>query len=474
MLRNEITNSNTFEATVSSEQQITENHHKSISLLLTSSDNMTVPTLYWLPKLHKKPFKFRFISASSKCSTTTLSKKLTTALSTIKDFIINYCNKCCERNGVNYFWSVKNSFEVLDKLNNIQDSFASVDSYDFSTLYTTLPHHLIKDKLSYLIKWSFDKCGSQFICCNSFHAFFCDNKHDKYTNWTYEDLTNALKFLLDNIYVRFGNIVYKQVIGIPMGTNCAPLIADLFLYWYESQFMAKIYKNPTEHDLVDKFNNTYRYLDDILALNNTDFGNYIKDIYPKELKLVKSNSDSCHTPFLDLDITIENGSLITKIYDKRDDFDFPIVNFPFLDGDIPLAPSYGIYISQLVRFCRICTKVSDFNERNLHLTEKLLKQGYRYHKLLKTFTKFFHRYNVLVHKFGATCRSLIRNGISHPRFYGNIVYKSYKFKNRILDMSDSLNKFIHKGYKYEIIINTLKLVFTKKDIKLLIPLLNKN
>ena len=81
---------------------------------------------------------------------------------------------------------------------------------------------------------------------------------------------------------------------------------------------------------------------------------------------------------------------------------------------------------------------------------------------------------VLVHKFGATCRSLIRNGISHPRFYGNIVYKSYKFKNRILDMSDSLNKFIHKGYKYDIIINTLRLVFRKKDIKLLIPLLNKN
>ena len=163
------------------------------------------------------------------------------------------------------------------------------------------------------------------------------------------------------------------------------------------------------------------------------------------------------------------------MYDKRDDFDFPIVNFPFLGGDIPLAPSYGIYISQLVRFCRICNnKVSDFNERNLHLTEKPLKQGYRYHKLLKTFTKFFHRYNVLVHKFGATCRSLIRNGISHPRFYGNIVYKSYTFKNRILDMSDSLNKFIHKGYKYEIIINTLKLVFRKKNIKLLIPLLNIN
>ena len=120
-----------------------------------------------------------------------------------------------------------------------------------------------------------------------------------------------------------------------MGINCVPLIADLFLYYNESQFMA--IKNPTEHDLVDKFNNTYRYLDDILALNNTDFGNYCQRYL--SLKLCKSNSNSCHTPFLDLDITIENGSLITKIYG-------PITtaillsewyHFPILEEYIPLA-----------------------------------------------------------------------------------------------------------------------------------------
>ena len=388
-MRNEITNSNTFELTLSSEQKITQEHHKSIPLLFTTSDYITVPTLYWLPKLHKKPFKFRFISASSKCSTTKLSKLLTNALSTIKNFVINYCNKCYEHSGVNYFWSIKNSLEVLDRLRNSQVPFECVDSYDFSTLYTTLPHQLIKDKLSALIKWSFDKSGSPFICCNSFNAFFSNDKRNKYTNWTYLDIINALKYLLDNIFVRFGTLVYRQVIGIPMGTNCAPLIADLFLYCYESKFMEKLFKDNTEHDLLNKFNNTYRYLDDILALNNPDFGNFVKDIYPDELKLVKSNTDNQHTPFLDLDITLDNGALITKIYDKRDDFDFPIVNFPFLDGDVPKAPSYGIYISQLVRFCRICTKVSDFNERNQNLTEKLLKQGYRYHKLLKTFTQVF-------------------------------------------------------------------------------------
>ena len=103
----------------------------------------------------------------------------------------------------------------------------------------------------------------------------------------------------------------------------------------------------------------------------------------------KANANNDHWPFLDLDITLSNGKLITKIYDIRDDFSFPIVNFPFLDGDIPLAPSYEIYISQLVRYTRVCSDVSDFNERNLCITEKLLHQGYRYHKLHKTFTNFF-------------------------------------------------------------------------------------
>ncbi len=442
--------------------------------LSTSCSDMTVPTLYWLPKLHKNPFKFRFISASSKCSTTNLSKLLTNALTTIKTLVTNFCKKCYENNGVNYFWSVKNSFEVLDRLNNAQTSYDSIDSYDFSTLYTTLPHKLIKEKLAYLIEWSFNKSGNDFLCCNFYNAFFSDEKRNKYTNWTCADMIKAVNFLLDNIFVRFGTTVYRQKVGIPMGTNCAPLIADLFLYCYESQFMAKLLKDPTKIDLVQEFNNTFRYLDDILTLNNPDFGNFVKDIYPEELKLIKSNNNSSHTPFLDLDITIENGSLITKIYDKRDDFNFPIVNFPFLDGDIPIAPSYGIYISQLVRFARICSNISDFNERNLYLTNKLLHQGYRYHRILKTFSKFYYKYKSLLLKFKATCRFLIVKGISHPTFYGNIVYKIHKCKSQPFNLSKTLNRFIQKGYKYEIVIRSLRLVLSDDKVSEIVSTLRTN
>ena len=259
-----------------------------------------------------------------------------------------------------------------------------------------------------------------------------------------------------------------------MGTNCAPLIAELFLYCYKSQFMAKLYKDPTKSGLIEKFNNTYRYLDDIFALNNSDFFIHTSYIYLKELTLNKTNTDSTNCPFLDLDILISQSHLKFKIYDKRDDFSFPIVNFPFLDGDVPLAPSFGVYISQLVRYARVCSDVSDFNERNLCITEKLLSQGFRFHKLVKTFGKFFRRYKVLVLKFGCTCNNLIKNGISQPTFYGNVVNKARKFKQNPFGLDIYLNELIRKGYRHSIIVKSLYMVFIGTNIDRLVHNLQQN
>ena len=129
-------------------------------------------------------------------------------------------------------------------------------------------------------------------------------------------------------------------------------------------------------------------MDDILNINNVYFDNMVSQIYPSELQLNKANASDTEAAFLDLHLSISNDIVSTKIYDKRDDFDFEIVNFPFLDGDVPRSTSYGVYISQLIRFARASSYVADFNTRNKLLTQKLLKQGYRYHKLRKTFSKF--------------------------------------------------------------------------------------
>ena len=120
-----------------------------------------------------------------------------------------------------------------------------------------------------------------------------------------------------------------------------------------------------------------------------------------------------------MNLSITNGIISSKNYDKRDHFNFEIGNFPFLDGYVPRVPSYGVYISQLIRFARVCSNVDDFNNRNLILTAKLLKQGYRYHKIRKPFSKFYHRHSELIGKYNIGLKTLLQQGISEPIFYGD-------------------------------------------------------
>ena len=138
-------------------------------------------------------------------------------------------------------------------------------------------------------------------------------------------------------------------------------------------------------DIIDAFNTISRYLDDILNINNIYFHIMVSQIYHSGHQLNKANTSDTEASFLDLHLSISNDIFSTKIYDKRDDFDFEIVNFPFLDGDIPRSTSYGVYISQLTRFASASCHVADSNTRNKFLTQEFLKQCYRYHKLRKSF-----------------------------------------------------------------------------------------
>ena len=118
-------------------------------------------------------------------------------------------------------------------------------------------------------------------------------------------------------------------------------------------------------DIIEAFNSTSRYLDDLLNIDNPFFEQKVGQIYPTELQLNKANSSETEAPFLDLNWSITNVIVSSKIYDKLDDFNFEIVNFPFFDGDVSRSPSYGVYVSQLIRFARVCSNVDDVNNRNL-------------------------------------------------------------------------------------------------------------
>ena len=122
-------------------------------------------------------------------------------------------------------------------------------------------------------------------------------------------------------FMRFGSNLYRQIVGIPMGTNCAPLVADLFVYCYESDFMDSL-NQGNQAEVIEAFNSPSRYLNDLLNIDNPYFEGMVNQIYPPQLQLNKTNISDTEAPFLDLHLSVANGFVSSKMYDKRNDFDF--------------------------------------------------------------------------------------------------------------------------------------------------------
>ena len=162
-----------------------------------------LPTMYWLPKLHKSPYKARLIANSSSCTTTELSRLLISCLTAVTIYAIKYCEKVYERSGKHLFWSLKNSGEL-----------------------------------------------------------------------------------------------YRHIVGILMGTYCA-LVADLFLFCYEKDFMTSL-SDVKQAEIIEAFKSTSRYLYDLLNIDNPCFEGMVNRIYPPQLQLNKANTSDTEAPFLDL------------------------------------------------------------------------------------------------------------------------------------------------------------------------------
>ena len=208
----------------------------------------------------------------------------------------------------------------------------------------------------------------QYVVIGYKDTYFVRDHSDAPQKYSDADVIKMLEYLIDNIFVEFGGRIFQQTISIPMGTNCALLLADLFLYSYEAEFVQSLLQAGKKH-LAQQFNFTYRYLD-------------------------------CY-------LYIDNGKLTTRLYDKRDDFNFPIVNFPFLSSNIPSAPAYGVYVSQSIRYARTCSNYQDFMERGKVLTTKLLSQGYQKTKLVATLMKFYGRHHDLVNPYNVAVSRIV-------------------------------------------------------------------
>jgi hypothetical protein len=211
----------------------------------SGKESENLPYLYWIPKLHKPPCKERYISGSSTCWTNKLSIHLTKIPSAVKEGQQKYCETVYSRSGINHIWILKNSKDHLDILKSRSFSqVSSINTLDFSTLFTTLPHDKLKTRLKETIHKAFSNRNyvSAFVVLG-YNSTYCSNTIQKGNAcYTEEQVISMLEFLMDNIFVSFGGTLFQQIVGIPMGTNCAPLFADLFYTHMSRRFFKSLSK----------------------------------------------------------------------------------------------------------------------------------------------------------------------------------------------------------------------------------------
>ena len=406
---NSISGNNVYKPVTETANDIISRHEtvlkEDFNIKLSPQDK-NVPLIYWISKQHKNPYKFRFISGASHCTTKDLSVELSLILKMIKQHFSNYCKKILHESGLQYYWSIDNSLQFLQKVAHTEAS--SIYTYDFSTLYTNLPLDDILNKLTELIIRMFNNADSHYILVNTFKgkAFWANENRKGYHKYTLQHVLDSLEFILFNTYTKFGDIIFLQTRGIPMGGNASPLIADLYLSWLEFCYLKKLKKDQIS--LVYELRHTSRYIDDIAAPNFNNFLDIASEIYPKEIPLEPNQSDGYQDTFLDLDIKITNGDFIFKIFHKVDLFNFEVISFPFLDSNIPQRVCYSTFFSQLIRFLRICSNISGFAERVKLLWSKLVKRNYEEAILSRYFRKFVCHYSDEIVKYGCDLSYLLQ------------------------------------------------------------------
>ena len=354
-----------------------------------------IPLIYWIPKMHKNPIGARFIAGSRICALKPISKAFSKALKLVLNHMKLYSKTVFERTNLNYFWIIDNSLNFMDMVKD--KNLQHMQTFDFSTLYTALPHNEIKTSFAKIFQKVFNREAKPFINVNAVKAYFSSSKYNNAFSFRLNDMMEILDFILDNIFVKCGKDIFKQVIGIPIGLDSGQDIANLLLYSYESDYVEKMSKENLT--LARKFSLCFRYIDDLCVGNFPNFREHIYKIYPRQLEIKPESNNPLEVAFLDLKLIIHNSMLTFSIYDKRDDFNFNIVNFPFMESCIPKKSALGVFFSQLIRYARLNSHFIGFKERTKQLKDKLLQQGYLDKDLKRIASRFFRDYHDLLSKF---------------------------------------------------------------------------
>ena len=317
-----------------------------------------LPYIRIIPKFHKQPVKFRTIIASKYAATKQASKTLGSLLTEIMSKREMYCSAVTMYTKFyNPWWIINSNTPILNTIKSInsKNNAKCINTYDFSTLYTTLMHNDILSVFSKFFDFIFKNSKTQI--CHSYFKSYMTYKNSKQSYDKYK-ITKLLKIVIENTYFTFGNELYRQTIGIPMGTDSAPQIANLFLHAVESEYYFELMKtNPSK---ARKLRYSFRYIDDLTNINDDNYFDEIyKNIYPNSLELVKVNTDSNTANVLDIAVEIKNKKFNTTIYDKRRSFNFKVTIYPHFSSNLATKIFTNTFYQQLNRIILICNSYED-------------------------------------------------------------------------------------------------------------------
>ena len=403
------TSTETYKTLSSSKDEIINSQTQSLKQrfnLDVNSDNQCLPQIYWLPKMHKTPTKFRFIIAAPKCAIKPLSKSITSIFKLFYNQIETYNNKSHFYSGVKTFWVVQNNKPVINSINKLSSKKRgkSMSTFDFSTLYTKIPHEKLIAVLHELIDFCFQGGTKKKVAVTKFGAKWVSSNSKCELTFDKDQVKDAIKYLMENCHFTLGEKLFQQIIGIPMGSDPAPFMANLFLYYYESRWIKRLKKENLSD--ARKFGHTYRFIDDLIAINDGGmFENNIHEIYPPELELKKEHGGD-QVSFLDLDISLIDKGFSIKLFDKRDAFPFSIVRMPYCSSNMPSNIFYSCIGAEILRIGHVTSNLNDFLNSSNNLLVRMFKQGAKIDRISKVLLKMYGRHDTL-HNFATNASVFI-------------------------------------------------------------------
>ncbi len=376
----------------SSMETIVDSHvrfAKSYNLSVLQKD-MMLPRIFAIPKLHKNPVKMRYISGASKSSIRGVSLLIQRILKHLLKFLQRYCSKIVTRTGRRCFWSVDNTEQVLHRLKRMV-RVQNVLTADFTTLFTTLPHSVIKSNIFELVNMGFRSSGLDFINVTSDgRVNFVGYNGSRGISLTKQEVMELISFGVNENYVMFGGVIMIQTLGTPIGGVASAQYANAVLSMQEFRY-AKVPTNSQFHAV--------RYVDDLAVWNAPDFMNYAKDIYGNELKLEVTHTGR-KADFLDLTMEIlDNNQVRTSVFQKTDLFPFKVNRYGYPESNVSMRLHKAVIYGQLLRFARICSTLDAFVSRSRNLLMLHYDRKFAKVFLADVFLSFVSKNRALLLKF---------------------------------------------------------------------------